>query len=215
MSRPDGGTTRRSWLRASLVAPLSGAIAGAASPARPPERRPLDPRERIRDRYLPNVTLRTHDNRSVRFYDDLVKDRIVTINFMYAECTGICPGITMNLGRVQQLLGAVVGREVFMYSVTLQPEHDTPDVLAEYARMHGVRPGWTFLTGEPDAVEHLRQSLGFVDPDPVVDRNRDNHIGNIRYGNEPRMLWGACPGMTPPKWIAESISWMRRPTKSA
>ena len=187
-------TTRRGWLRQAVA--RSG---------------PPTPRERIRDRYLPNVSLRTHENRLVRFYDDLIKDKVVVINFMYAECAGICPAITMNLARVQKLLGRRIGRDIFMYSISLEPQHDTPAVLAKYAREHGVGRGWTLLTGVPADVERLRQSLGFVDPDPELDKDKDNHIGNIRYGNEPLMLWAACPGMADAKWIVESISWVIRP----
>ena len=190
-------TTRRSWLHTSLAAPILGGVDVSA-------------RERIRDRHLLNVSLLTHENRVVRFYDELVKDKVVIINFMYAECEGICPGITMNLAKVQKLLGRRVGHDIFMYSITLEPVHDTPTVLAEYRREHGVRPGWTFLTGQPADVERLRRSLGFVDPDPEVDKDKANHIGNVRYGNEPLMLWAACPGMADPAWIVESLSWVIR-----
>src|SRR5215510_2083471 len=75
-------------------------------------------REMIRARYFPNVALTTHEGRKVRFYDDLIKDKIVTINFMYADCDGVCPGITANLARVQKLLGDRVGRDIFMLSCT-------------------------------------------------------------------------------------------------
>jgi len=191
-----------------VLAPIAGG--GLFSAARGFEAERIAPtaRERIRDRHLPNVTLRTHDNRFVRFYDDLIKDKVVVINFMYADCEGICPGITMNLAKVQKLLGRRVGREIFMYSITLAPEHDTPAVLNAYARDHRTGPGWTFLTGRPEDVERLRQSLGFVDPDPDLDKDKANHIGNIRYGNEPRMLWAACPGMAEAPWIVESVSWV-------
>lgn len=151
-------------------------------------------REMIRARYFPNVTVLTHEGKRVRFYDDLIKNKIVVLNFTYAECEGICPGITANLVKVQTRLGNHVGRDVFMYSITLKPEHDTPDVLRQYAEMHGVGPGWSFLTGRAEDMELLRRKLGFVDPDPVVDRDSSNHIGVIRYGNEALHLWGACPG---------------------
>src|SRR5215204_1679372 len=61
-------------------------------------------RERIRDRYFPNLVLTTHEGRKVKFYDDLVKDKIVIFNFMYAKCEGICMPVTRNLLRVQELL---------------------------------------------------------------------------------------------------------------
>ena len=84
------------------------------------------PRVKSLKRYFPNFELTTHEGKKVRFYDDLIKDKIVVINFMYANCEGICIPITMNLKRVQNLLGDRVGRDIFMYSITLKPKEDTP-----------------------------------------------------------------------------------------
>src|SRR5580765_8135356 len=78
-------------------------------------------RERIRQRYFPNLILTTHEGKQVRFYDDLVKDKIVIFNFMYARCEGICMPITLNLRKVQDLLADRMGRDIFMYSFTLKP----------------------------------------------------------------------------------------------
>ena len=168
-------------------------------------------RERIRKRHFPNVLLTAHTGKQVRFYDDLIKDKIVVINFMYVKCDGVCPGITANLARLQNLLGARLGRDIFMYSFTLKPEEDSPEVLQRYASAYRVKKGWTFLTGTPDDMELLRRSLGFTDPDPRLDADKSNHIGNIRYGNEALQLWGSCPGLSKPSWMAESISWVDWP----
>ena len=149
-------------------------------------------REIYRDRYFPNVTVDTHDGQRLKFYDDLIKDKKVLLNFFYAECEGICPTVTANLVRLQRELGDRVGKDIFMYSLTLQPQHDTPKVLREYAEMHGIGPGWRLVTGAPADLELLRRSLGFVDPDPELDRKKDTHLGNLRYGNEPQQIWGAC-----------------------
>ena len=171
-------------------------------------------RERIRQLYFPNVTLRTQNNKRVRFYDDLIKDKIVTINFFYAKCEGVCPLVTSNLVKVQKLLGERMGRDVFMNSITLKAEEDTPAMLKEYEEMHRIGRGWNLLTGEPKDVELLRRRLGFINPDPRVDKDVTQHIGNVRYGNEPLMLWAACPGMANAAWIAESISWVIRSPKA-
>ena len=171
-------------------------------------------RERIRQLYFPNVTLRTQNNKTVRFYDDLIKDKIVTINFFYAKCEGVCPIVTSNLVKVQKLLKEHIGRDVFMNSITLKAEEDTPAMLKEYEEMHRIGKGWNLLTGEPKDVELLRRSLGFTNPDPRVDKDVTQHIGNVRYGNEPLMLWAACPGMADAAWIAESISWVIRSPKA-
>jgi len=181
--------------------------------AQPPKQhwQTVPPREAIRQRYFPNVALKTQDDRTVHLYDDLIKDKIMIINFMYATCDRICPRVIQNLVKVQKLIGARAGRDVFFYSFTLDPLHDTPSALKEYAAVHGAGPGWTFLTGPPDRMEMLRRKLGFTDPDPAADKDRENHIGNIRYGNEARLLWGACPGMSHPEFIVESLSWVDWP----
>jgi protein SCO1/2 len=209
--------SRRNALALLAAAPLAGglltreSLALGEDPAARKFRTDVSARERMRERFFPNVTLTTHEGRKVKFYDDLLKDKVVTLNFMYARCTGVCPGITSNLVRVQKLLGERAGRDVFMYSFTLRPEQDTPRKLWEYARMHKAGPGWLFLTGEPADMELLRRKLGFTNPDPKLDSDVEQHIGNVRYGNEPLQLWGSCPGMSKPSWMVESISWLEMP----
>ena len=202
--------SRRTLLAGSGMAAVAGGLLTAGS-----GRAAVSSREVIRERYFPNVPLRTHDNKDVRFYDDLIKNKIVTINFMYAHCEGVCPRITSNLVKVQKLLVPRVGHDIFMYSITLKPEQDMPRALKQYARMHGAGPGWLFLTGNPGDIELLRRKLGFTDPDPAVDWDKENHIGNVRYGNEALQLWGACPGLATAKSIAKSISWVDWPKGEA
>lgn len=162
-------------------------------------------RQLVAERNFPNVTLTTHQGRRVKFYDDLVKDKIVIFNFMYAKCQGICMPVTMNLLKVKKLLGDRVGRDIFMYSITLKPEHDTPTVLNDYADMHHAGPGWTFLTGKPSDIELVRRAQGFTNPDPVLDADTSEHIGMIRFGNEPMQWWAGCPGLADPKFIVKEI----------
>lgn len=191
-------------IRRNFLAALAGVPFDEKSEA-------LDSRNRLRDRYFPNVELITHEGRKVHFYDDLIKDKIVVINFMYADCEGICPTVTANLVEVQKLLGKRIGQTIFMYSLTLQPEKDTPEALKHYAKMHRVKPGWLFLTGKPADIEKLRRSLGFSTSNQKQDQDRSNHIGMVRYGNEPRQWWGMCPGQAKPTWLVESILWMEGP----
>ncbi|HET9316312.1 MAG TPA: SCO family protein [Vicinamibacteria bacterium] len=163
-------------------------------------------RETLRRRYFPNVELTTSDGDKVRFYDDLLKDKIVVLNLMYARCNGICPSTTTNLKRVQRLLREQIETDIFIYSLTLKPEEDSPERLKEYARIHGVDdPRWLFLTGKPDEVDLLRHNLGFADPNPEVDRDKSRHSGMLRYGNEPLCIWGTCQSGAEPEWIAQEI----------
>jgi len=143
----------------------------------------------------------------VRFYDDIIKGRIVVVNMMYAQCEGICPAMISNLVEVQRKLGTRVGRDIFMYSLTLQPDVDTPQALKDYAVMHGVGPGWLFLTGKSRQMEILRRKLGFFDPDPAIDQDKSQHLGLIRFGNEALDRWAACPALSHPDQIVKSILW--------
>lgn len=202
--------TRRTLLASAALAPFAGSLL-ASEPHRQWSPARVSPRERFRELHFPNVPLTTHEGKQVRFYDDLLKDKIVTINFMYTSCTDACPLITAHLVKVQKLLGDQVGRDIFMYSFTIDPKYDTPAVLKSFAEKFHVGPGWLFLTGKYDDLELLRVKLGFTDPDPQVDKDRANHIGTVEYGNEPLMLWGACPGLAHPEWIAKEISWVVRP----
>jgi protein SCO1/2 len=207
--------TRRGWLAAV------GAAGATAATARAQERattkdgsaggggrynfQNLSPRELIQRRHLPNVELTTQDGKRVRFYDDLVKDRRVVIQFMFTRCKDICPVITHHLAEVQGLLGGRVGRDIFFYSISLSPEEDTPKELRAFAKEHGAGPGWTFLTGKPEDILHLRRSLGFYLDDPRQDADRNNHSGMIVVGTEPLMRWAMCEGGAKPEWIATVI----------
>ena len=193
-----------------IVLLLAGGMISGASPAQ--TYRMKTPRERLAEKSFPNVTLTTHEGKKVKFYDDLLRDKIVLINFMYVKCEGTCPGTTANLVKVQKLLGDRVGKDIFMYSITLKPEEDTPRDLAAYAKAYKVGPGWKFLTGAPKDIELLRQKLGFIDRDPVRDANKSNHIGMLRWGNEPQTLWSACPAMLAPAKIVKELSLVDWPT---
>jgi protein SCO1 len=161
--------------------------------------------EKSRMPYYTNLELTTHEGRTVRFYDDLVKGKTVVFNFIYTSCADICPGMTQNLVEVQSMLGGRVGRDIFFYSLTLEPERDTPERLKAYAETFGVGPGWLFLTGAPGNLESLRRRLGFVDPEPELDADPDQHTGILRFGNEPIDRWSAVPALSDPEFIVEAI----------
>ena len=203
--------TRRNWLAAAGVTTAamgtSGLFAQEATPANKHNYnfKKISPRELIQQRHLPNVELITQDNQKVHFYTDLVKDRRVVIQFMFARCKDICPVITHHLVEVQRMLDGRVGRDIFFYSITLSPEEDSPRDLKAFAKKHGVGPGWTFLTGKPDDILLLRKSLGFFYSNPKEDADRNNHSGMVLVGTEPLMRWTMCEGGANPKWIATVI----------
>ncbi|BCL74570.1 electron transporter [Jeongeupia sp. HS-3] len=154
---------------------------------------------------FPNTPLQTHDGRAVRFYDDLIRGKLVVINMIYASCGGICPATTFNLRQVHRQLGERVGSSVFLYSITLQPELDTPDTLRAYAQSNRLGPGWLLLTGSPDELRKLRYRLGFFDPDPQIDRIVSSHTGMLRIGNDATSRWTMIPGLAAPEQILHTI----------
>jgi protein SCO1/2 len=214
---PD--VSRRKFLSFTAAAPLTAAVLSqtAAAAGTPPSQKVWpkvtqeSARKRIQELNLPNVPLISHEGKRYLFYDDLVKDKVVSLNFFFANCDEICPLVTANLAKVQKLLGNQVGRDIQMYSFTLKPEEDTVDVIRQYRAKYGAQPGWTFFTADPKDMEKLRVAIGFTYPDPVIDKDTTQHIGNIRFGNEPLMYWSACPGMAHAKWVAETLEYVMHP----
>jgi protein SCO1/2 len=140
-----------------------------------------------------NVMLYTQHGKPVRFYDDLVKDKAVVINFMYSGCGEICPANTAELARINDLLRERMGRDITMLSVSIDPVADTPERLKSYWEAFGAKPGWLFLTGKPAEIERLRRDLGAYDLDPAVDADPSQHSGMITVGNDRTDRWTALP----------------------
>ena len=203
--------SRRKMLATLAVTPVVAGVVAQTVSSDDKTFMATDSRKKLQQRYFPNFELTTHEGKKVRFYDDLIKDKIVVLNFMYVKCEGVCMPVTMNLKRVQKLLGDRVGRDIFMYSITLKPQEDTPRELKRYVDMHHIKPGWTFLTGKPDEINTLRRSLGFKDAKVKLDQDLTNHTGMVKYGNEARQWWAMFPGEANAPWIVECIRWMDGP----
>ncbi|MEK6300947.1 MAG: SCO family protein [Acidobacteriota bacterium] len=136
-----------------------------------------------------NARLRTHENKEVRFYDDLIKGKQVLINLMYATCEGTCPIVTSNLVRVYEALKDRMGKDLFMCSITVKPEEDDPAALKDFAGMHrALRPGWTFLTGDPYDIETIRYRLFSMDH-IAIDTNIYGHTSFVKIINDATNRW--------------------------
>lgn len=159
--------------------------------------------------FFPNVPLVTQNGEKVRFYDDLIHDKTVLLHFFLVGCTdGLCPTAVANLRKVQDLLGERMGRDISFLSITLQPKKDTPAILKEYSDNFDIKPGWSFLTGKPADIEHLRRALGYAESDPEIDKDPANHIGMARYGNDRLNRWGGVSLRSSPENIASTFQWL-------
>ena len=153
--------------------------------------------------YFPNVPLVTQDGRTVRFYDDLLKGKSVVVNLIYTQCSNECPLETAKLVQVQRLLAGRVGKDVFFYSISIDP-FDTPELLKAYAEKFGVGPGWLFLTGKEADIALIGRKLGLSSLSDLADR--DGHRPSLMIGNEPTGQWMRNSATDNPRFLATKIS---------
>ena len=150
--------------------------------------------------YFPNIKLLDQDGKTVRFYDDLIKDKVVAINFIYTHCGDSCPLETASLRQVQKLLGDRVGKDIFFYSISIDPKHDTPKVLKEYSERFRIGSGWSFLTGTKADTTLLRKKLGLFRDDEAGKLGE--HNTSFIIGNESTGQWMKRSPFDEPKVLA-------------
>lgn len=149
--------------------------------------------------YFPNHVLLTQDNKQVRFYDDLLKGKVVMINFMFTTCNGVCPPMMANLAKVQRYLGDRVGREVVMISISVDPLTDTTAALKRYANNFKAGPGWYFFTGKKENVDAVLRKLGgYVE-------SKFEHSSLVIIGNEATGKWTKAPALMNPSELASVV----------
>jgi protein SCO1 len=152
---------------------------------------------------FPNVELITQDGKKVRFYDDLIKGKVVALELIYTTCKYNCPLETARLVQVQKLLGDRMGKDIFFYSITIEPEHDTPEVLKAYAEKYHVGPGWLFLTGKPADIKLISKKLGL---DKLPNGNDpDGHMPSLLIGNDATGIWMRNSALDNTKFMAMKI----------
>jgi protein SCO1/2 len=156
--------------------------------------------------YFPNVELTDQHGNKLHFYDDLLKGKIVVIEQFYTHCIDICPLETARLVQVQKMLGERVGKDIFFYSISIDPKRDTAEAMKEYADKYHAGPGWLFLTGKKEDIDLINKKLGFQEPDP---NNRDGHAPHLLLGNEATGQWIRNNALDNPRYLAVMIGdWM-------
>ena len=141
------------------------------------------------EKYFSDVELIDQDGRKLRFYSDVLKDKVVVINTFFTTCKSICPPLNRNFQKIQEALGDRVGKDVILVSITVDPVTDTPTRLKEYGRLFKAQPGWLFLTGKKENVDWALYKLGqYVEA-------KDDHTSIVIIGNEPKGLWKKAMGL--------------------
>jgi protein SCO1 len=133
--------------------------------------------------YFPNVPVVTQDGKTLNFYDDVIKGKRVVVSFIYTSCPDICPLTTARLTQVEDELRDQMGHDLFFVSMTVDPEHDTPERLKEFSNAFSTGPGWLFLTGKPEDIRFINSRLG------DKSRSLSDHRNEVVLGNDLTGEW--------------------------
>jgi protein SCO1/2 len=160
---------------------------------------------------LVDAPLLDQDGRPVQFARDVVGDRIVVVDFVFTTCTTICPILSAKLAGLQGRLGDRLGKEVGLVSVSIDPARDTPERLKAYAARFKARPGWTWVTGEPETVNKVLKGLGAYTP------NFNEHPPIMLVGDGRTGRWARFNGFPDPARLEAAIDALvaARPTVTA
>jgi cytochrome oxidase Cu insertion factor (SCO1/SenC/PrrC family) len=138
---------------------------------------------------IPDVVVLDQDGNALHFYSDLIKDKTVAINFIFTNCTTICPPLAATFARVQKELGDKVGKDVHFISISVDPLTDTPERLKAWGAKFKAGAGWTFVTGEKQEMDKLLNALG------AAVSKREDHTPAMIIGNDSKEIWTRTYGL--------------------
>jgi YVTN family beta-propeller protein len=138
---------------------------------------------------IPDVEVLDQDGNALHFYRDLIKDKTVAINFIFTNCTTICPPLAATFARVQKEMGDKVGKDVHFISISVDPLTDTPERLKAWGAKFKAGTGWTFVTGEKQEIEKLLNALG------AAVSKREDHTPAMIIGNDAKGVWTRTYGL--------------------
>ena len=138
---------------------------------------------------IPDVAVFDQDGRPLHFYTDLIKGKTVAINFIFTNCTTICPPLAATFARLQKEMGDRVGKDVHLISISVDPVTDTPERLKTWGAKFKAGPGWTFVTGEKQEMDKLLNALG------AAVAKREDHTPALIIGNDAKGVWTRTYGL--------------------
>ena len=135
---------------------------------------------------IPDVEVLDQDGNVRHFYSDLVKGKTVAINFIFTNCTTICPPLGATFARVQR---EVADKDVQFISVSVDPLTDTPERLKAWGAKFKAGAGWTFVTGNKAEIDELLRALG------ASAARREDHTPSVIVGNDAKDVWTRTYGL--------------------
>ncbi|MDH3638034.1 MAG: SCO family protein, partial [Gammaproteobacteria bacterium] len=150
--------------------------------------------------YFTDLEVVDQNGRRLRFYSDVLKDRVVLINFIYTNCPDACPLITQKLKQIRSLLVPAVSDDIWFVSMSTDPERDTPEAMKEFAKAQGVDESrWLFITGPKQNLIHLIKKLG------QYTENVESHSTLMLAGNTRTRHWKRVMPMIQPPGVAAQL----------
>ena len=156
--------------------------------------------------YFPDAALTSHTGETYNFYTDLIRDKVVLLHFMSLESQQQFPSLT-HLSAVAQQLGGKLGKDVHMYSISIDPENDTPEKLAAYAQEHAIPAGWHLLQASADSQKAITDR--FAKHLSNHHHHESTNLRMVHYGNGGVGLWGAFAADSDPAMAATRLSWVQ------
>jgi len=138
---------------------------------------------------IPDVHVLDQYGNELNFYSDLIKDKTVAINFIFTNCTTICPPLAATFARLQKEMGDKIGKDVHLISISVDPLTDTPERLKAWGAKFKAGPGWTFVTGEKQEMDKLLTALG------AAVSKREDHTPAMIIGNDSKGVWTRTYGL--------------------
>ncbi|HEV2663673.1 MAG TPA: SCO family protein [Blastocatellia bacterium] len=148
---------------------------------------------------IPDLPLLNQDGKQIHFYRDLIKGKVVAINFIFTTCTTICPPMAATFSRVQNLMGERLGKDFYLISISVDPAVDTPQRLKAWGAKFGAKPGWTFVTGNKPEMDQLLKALS------GYSARKEDHSPTILIGNDAKGVWTRAYGLAKPALLVQLI----------
>lgn len=190
--------SRRQFLRGTVLAgiALGSSVLAQATPS---PARPLRAAVSLTETTLLDVNAR----RQVQLLREVMRERVIALNFFFTSCPSVCPVHSIAMARAQRLLADAMGQQVAFVSIAIDPARDTEQAMRDYARAHGAGEHWRFLRGELAVIDPLRRGFN------AYAAQRDNHPPMVAVGRANAAQWSRLYGLPSGEAIADEVrAWL-------
>jgi protein SCO1 len=153
---------------------------------------------------IPDLDVSDQNGRKIRFYSDLIKDKVVVISFFYTSCSNSCTIQGQTFSKLQSLLGDRLGKSVFLITVTTDPAKDTLAQLKTWGKRYDVQDGWTLVTGKEAEMNKL------LLPFTGMRAGSEMHLPSTFVGNDRTGVWTSAAGVFDPETLLNAVDFVTR-----